>query len=262
MSAGEGVEQFRESAAHRKGRIARFSGWPPGLEFPTKAARIFPAPRSPDEYRFQHAGLSQVKLCEEVGAYDKVNRGGAVANWETGRNIPSRERYDKLRTALQATGKVSGMPRYEDVIRPMNLTKDVQFTDVWDFASVRYSKVKHPAEKPQDMLRHIISASSYPGGIVLDCFGGSGSLPASISAGFGSCGLSGLPASCISGLSGAGASGFSSSFTPASLGREPASFASSSAGSASEWDASGWACGCRRQSPKPAQRVPCRSACP
>ena len=41
--------------------------------------------------------------------------------------------------------------------------------------SVRPFLGKHPAEKPQDMLLHIIQASSYPGDIVLDCFAGSGS---------------------------------------------------------------------------------------
>jgi site-specific DNA-methyltransferase (adenine-specific) len=51
----------------------------------------------------------------------------------------------------------------------------MEFTDVWTFMSVRPFKGKHPAEKPQDMLMHMISASSFPGDIVLDCFAGSGS---------------------------------------------------------------------------------------
>jgi len=67
------------------------------------------------------------------------------------------------------------MLAYEDIVRPMRLHKDVEFTDVWNFMSVRPFKGKHPAEKPQDLLMHIIEASSYPGDIVLDCFAGSGS---------------------------------------------------------------------------------------
>ena len=55
----------------------------------------------------------------------------------------------------------------------MNGTKE--FTDVWNFPSVRPYKGKHPAEKPLDMLKHAIEATSYEGDIVLDCFGGSGS---------------------------------------------------------------------------------------
>lgn len=120
-------------------------------------------------------GLSMIMLTEIIGAYGKVNRGGAVANWEAGRNIPSREQYSKLRAALEAAGLGEEMLDYEDLVRPMQVTKDVEFTDTWNFMSVRPFKGKHPAEKPQDMLIHMISASSYPGDIVLDCFAGSGS---------------------------------------------------------------------------------------
>ncbi|MCF8783209.1 site-specific DNA-methyltransferase [Rhodococcus ruber] len=120
-------------------------------------------------------GLSMITLTEMIGAYGKVNRGGAVANWEAGRNIPSRDQYDKLVKALESTGKVENMLDYNDLIRPMNVSKDIEFTDVWNFMSVRPFRGKHPAEKPQDMLMHMISASSYPDDIVLDCFAGSGS---------------------------------------------------------------------------------------
>lgn len=123
----------------------------------------------------QKAGLSGHQLTEMTGAYGAINHGGAVSNWETGRNIPSREQYSKLCVALISTGNVSEMPPYEDVIRPFNVTKDSEFSDVWNFESVRPYKGKHPAEKPLDMLEHIISTSSYPGDIVLDCFSGSGS---------------------------------------------------------------------------------------
>lgn len=121
------------------------------------------------------SGLSMIQLTEVIGEYGRVNRGGAVANWEAGRNIPSREQYAKLKSALEATGTVGEMLDYNDVIRPMNVDKSVEFTDVWDFMSVRPFKGKHPAEKPLDLLMHIIRASSYEGDVVLDCFGGSGS---------------------------------------------------------------------------------------
>ncbi|EEW51368.1 DNA (cytosine-5-)-methyltransferase [Corynebacterium efficiens YS-314] len=121
------------------------------------------------------AGLSMVALTEATGAYGKINRGGAVANWEAGRNIPSREQYAKLRKALLETGRVDSMVEYEDLVRPMFLSGDVEYTDVWDFPSVKQYKGKHPAEKPVALLRHIIAASSYPGDVVLDSFAGSGS---------------------------------------------------------------------------------------
>ncbi len=63
---------------------------------------------------------------------------------------------------------------YEDLRRPFTVTADVPYTDVWTFKTVGAYKGKHPCEKPQDMLRHMIAASSRPGALVLDCFAGSG----------------------------------------------------------------------------------------
>ena len=123
----------------------------------------------------KQSGLSGHQLTELVGAYGKVNHGGAVSNWETGRNIPSREQYQKISTALLQTKKVTTLPLYEDIIRPFFMDGSKEYTDIWTFPSVRAYKGKHPAEKPLEMLKHIIEASSYESDIVLDCFGGSGS---------------------------------------------------------------------------------------
>lgn len=125
--------------------------------------------------------LTSNRLTELIGAYGKVNNGGAVSNWETGRNIPSRDQYGKICTALYGTGKIALMPAYEDVIRAFNVDPKEPFIDVWDFMNVRQYKGKHPAEKPQDVLRHIIRTSSYEGDVVLDCFAGSGSTLAAAS---------------------------------------------------------------------------------
>lgn len=121
------------------------------------------------------AGMTMNALTEHAGAYGKVNHGGAVANWEAGRNIPSREQYRKIVQALEGTGLIEPMLPYEDVVRPLNVSSDIEYTDTWNFMSVRPFRGKHPAEKPSDMLKHIIAASSYEGDIVLDCFAGSGS---------------------------------------------------------------------------------------
>ena len=130
-----------------------------------------------DFLRIQRAksGLTGHGLTEMTGAYGKVNHGGAVSNWETGRNIPSKEQYTKICEALISTGKIQSLPPFEDVIRPFQVNKNVEFTDVWDFPSVRPYKGKHPAEKPISMLEHCILSSSFEDDIVLDCFAGSGS---------------------------------------------------------------------------------------
>lgn len=114
-------------------------------------------------------------LTEMVGAYGKVNHGGAVSNWEAGRNVPSREQYERLCEAFYQKGRTEPMPAYEDIIRPFHVNKNMEFTDVWTFENIRPYKGKHPAEKPVKMLEHAILATTYEGDIVLDCFAGSGS---------------------------------------------------------------------------------------
>lgn len=120
-------------------------------------------------------GLSGKDLTEMVGAYGKVNHGGAVSNWESGRNIPSKEQYDKICMALRRSGLKEKMPIYEDIIRPFEVNASVEFTDVWTFPSVKAYKGKHPAEKPIDLLEHCIKSTTFAGDIILDCFAGSGS---------------------------------------------------------------------------------------
>ncbi len=120
-------------------------------------------------------GLSMKDLTEITGDYGAVNHGGAASNWEAGRNIPNREQYAKICKAFLDTKCIDSMPFYEDLIRPFEVNGESEFTDVWNFYSVRPYNGKHPAEKPIDMLEHCIRSSSYQDDIVLDCFAGSGS---------------------------------------------------------------------------------------
>lgn len=120
-------------------------------------------------------GLTQKELTELTGEYGKVNHGGAVANWEAGRNVPSEAQYKKICDALLATGKIDSMLSYRDLIRPFLNGAADPFTDIWEYPNVRPYKGKHPAEKPIAMLEHAILATTYEGEVVLDCFSGSGS---------------------------------------------------------------------------------------
>lgn len=126
----------------------------------------------------KQSGLSTYDVTGAIGAYGKVNHGGAVSNWEAGRNVPSREQYAAMCEVFKKTGSVTETPAYEDIIRPFYMSGDREFTDIWTFPSVRPYKGKHPAEKPASMLEHIVQTSSYEGDIVLDCFAGSGSTAA------------------------------------------------------------------------------------
>ncbi|WP_296592609.1 site-specific DNA-methyltransferase [Methylophaga sp.] len=59
--------------------------------------------------------------------------------------------------------------------RIFNVSKEVPYTNVWDFKPVQFYPGKHPCEKPLDLMKHIIKASSLPGQVVFDAFTGSGS---------------------------------------------------------------------------------------
>ena len=95
--------------------------------------------------------------------------------------LPTEDNYIWLRELLNF-GKVPEYLKreyedlkreYEDLRRPFQVTPEVPYTDVWDFPTVQYYEGKHPCEKPIEMHRHVIAASSRPGDVVLDCFGGS-----------------------------------------------------------------------------------------
>jgi site-specific DNA-methyltransferase (adenine-specific) len=126
------------------------------------------------KHQRKKAGISTHDLAEVTGFYGKVNHGGTISNWEAGRNIPSKEQYQKVVDVFLSGGKINSMPEYEDIIRPFMVSASVEFTDVWNFPSVRPYKGKHPAEKPLDLLKHAITAATYEHDIVLDCFSGSG----------------------------------------------------------------------------------------
>jgi len=63
---------------------------------------------------------------------------------------------------------------FEELRRPFSVTADVPYTDVWEFQAVPWRPGRHPCEKPLDMMRHIVAASSKPGALVFDPFVGSG----------------------------------------------------------------------------------------
>ena len=122
-------------------------------------------------------------------------------------NLPTEENYRWLQALLNKQGRRSALPYedfhqalrsrferalradyeylradyedlradYEDLRRPFSVTADVPYTDVWTFPTVQAYPGKHSCEKPAAMLEHIITASSRPGAVVLDCFAGSGS---------------------------------------------------------------------------------------
>ena len=64
--------------------------------------------------------------------------------------------------------------KYEYMRRPFSVSPDVPYTDVWTYKPVQYYPGKHPCEKPAEMIRDILNASTRPGCVVADFFMGSG----------------------------------------------------------------------------------------
>jgi site-specific DNA-methyltransferase (adenine-specific) len=98
--------------------------------------------------------------------------------WEEGSSIPSAEAYEKMRATLPDNFQRDYselVAEFEGTRRPFNITSRAHSTDVWTFRTVPPGPGKHPCEKPQAMLRHMIETSSRPGDLILDAFAGSGS---------------------------------------------------------------------------------------
>ena len=146
----------------------------------------------------ERAGLTRNDV--EVGlgfvSSSDPTRGTALCyRWEEGSSLPTKDTYQKLQKFMNRNNGNEFLRKeyedlrkeyeflrkeyedlrkeYEELRRPFSVSSDVHCTDVWDFPTVQYYEGKHPCEKPIEMLRHIISASSRPDDLVLDCFGGS-----------------------------------------------------------------------------------------
>lgn len=88
--------------------------------------------------------------------------------------------FDEVRAEYQAINAVWARrcADLDALRRPFTVSADVPYTDVWDYPTVGYYDGKHVCEKPWKMGLDIVSASSRPGDVILDCFSGSGCFPA------------------------------------------------------------------------------------
>jgi len=142
---------------------------------------------------YERAGMlnTEGKIATNVACGFSESAGGMASRHYFSQSqwcLPTAEHYAAMRSLLN-NGTVEYLRReyedlrreyedlrreYEDLRRPFAVTPDVPYTDVWDFETVRSYPGKHPCEKPLDMMSHIVTASSRPGGVVLDSFMGSG----------------------------------------------------------------------------------------
>ena len=131
---------------------------------------------------FEALGWNADKLNEICGTASMAGRHyTARSQW----CLPTAEHYAKLQEAANGhlrreyedlRREYEDLRReYEDLRRPFFASADRPYTDTWTFDTVKPYPGKHPCEKPQDMLRHILKTSTRDGATVLDCFAGTAS---------------------------------------------------------------------------------------
>jgi site-specific DNA-methyltransferase (adenine-specific) len=155
-------------------------------------SRVYSPLRSYMASELSRAGWTPARINEAMGFAPRgmaETRYFGASQWQ----LPTETHYERLRTILGAgfyerahselMAEYASLrqqyeaerQQYEDLRRPFAVTAAVPHTDVWDFPPVQAYPGKHPCEKPQALLRHIITASSRPGAVVLDAFAGTGS---------------------------------------------------------------------------------------
>jgi adenine-specific DNA-methyltransferase len=125
------------------------------------------------------AGFTTRRVAEE---FQKKTRSrtvtGMAGHWfeNVQWGLPTEENYLWLRGVLnRGCGHEYLRREYEDLRRPFSVNAEDAYTDIWDFKTVGHYPGKHLCEKPVDLLRHIVTTSTRPGQLILDCFAGSGS---------------------------------------------------------------------------------------
>ena len=117
------------------------------------------------------AGITNRQVDECLGTSGMAGHYFGTSQWE----LPTEDAYGKMRQLFNSGPNIQYLRRdYEDLRRPFSVTRFDPFTDVWVFGTVKPRAGKHPCEKPQALLRHIIKSSTRPGAVVLDSFAGSG----------------------------------------------------------------------------------------
>ena len=131
------------------------------------------------------AGITNRQVDECLGTSGMAGHYFGASQWA----LPTEDAYDKMRQLFNSGPCIQNLRReyedlrreyedlrreYEDLRRPFSVTRFDPFTDVWAFGTVKPRPGKHPCEKPQGLLRHIIKSSTRPGAVVLDSFAGSG----------------------------------------------------------------------------------------
>ena len=91
--------------------------------------------------------------------------------------LPTEEHYIKLREHMDLKPYDEIKEEYEALRRTFKLTSDKPYNNTWSFKQTPARKGRHPCEKPEDLISHIIHVSSNENDLVVDPFCGSCVVP-------------------------------------------------------------------------------------
>jgi len=168
--------------------------------FPATERIIFAANRALSDTKAQH--LAMANACSSIIKYFRsaladagmtqsdINQafGSQMAGHWFGRSqwkLPNEQQYTRLQDLLnghlnrpyvELKSEVNRLCNTgcRLVKRPFDVGGREWYTDAWVCPPVQHYPGKHPCEKPMAMMKHIVTASSLPGGVVLDPFMGGG----------------------------------------------------------------------------------------
>jgi DNA modification methylase len=147
--------------------------------------------RSPDKRFNEIAGVDEIDHSWLPDAFRVLRDGAAMycfAKWinmgewkavieAVGFKVTNCIIWDKMQ---HGTGDLWGAyaPQYEMILfatKGRHLLRGIRPTDVIRFSKVQPGKLSHPYEKPVGLIEKLIRASTDTGGVVVECFAGSGS---------------------------------------------------------------------------------------
>lgn len=112
---------------------------------------------------------SELKIPQTTISREILSKTGGMTGWysnlETGRNLPTRETIRPIQKHLGLS--------YDDIV-PKYINMKTHHA-VWNFDIAKRSKI-HITPKPIKLLETIIEHTTDKGDVVLDCFGGSGTM--------------------------------------------------------------------------------------
>jgi len=124
------------------------------------------------------AGMT-VQAVNEAWQKMRGTKGQTPGHWYSQSQwfMPTADHYEWMLDALGVRGREYEDLRreYEDLRRPFHVNSRALSGDIWHIPPVMPFPGKHPCEKPEPLLAHMIRTSSRPGDLVLDPFSGSGS---------------------------------------------------------------------------------------